>query len=108
MKTFNDLFLKAAFDYVYLTDRKYPGKAILELVGRRYGLSGQERIMLYRGVFSLTESRSRQHKLKVSIRDTEQPLYIDGYNQLFTLAAYLNGDVVFESTDAGYFNVFIF
>jgi hypothetical protein len=82
---------KAAGDFRYLLDRNYPRKATLELVGNRYGLTFEERHLLHRGVFSDSDSKSRQKK-RISIKEVQsQDLAIDGHNVLITIEAGLSG-----------------
>jgi len=91
---------KTAFDdFLNLLTKKYPSKSILELVGDRYKLSGSERSILYRGVAPIAFSESRKNKLGLLSELSETELHIDGLNQLLTIASYLNGSVVFISTD---------
>lgn len=91
-------FNRAIFDYFSLLQKKYPQKAILKLVGDRYKLSRDERNILYRGVSDESENLSRRDKL-VKELPPGSTLVVDGLNQLFTIASYLNGNVVFISTD---------
>lgn len=96
---FSDDFVNAAQDYFDLLNKKYPQKTILELVGNRYKLSRTERSMLYRGVASESENKLRAEKLIDERLTKNKVLSIDGFNQLLTIASYLNGDKVFISTD---------
>ncbi|MCQ4344747.1 MAG: DUF434 domain-containing protein, partial [Sulfolobaceae archaeon] len=50
-------------DYKYLLDRGYNRKPALDLVSARYGLSGEERLLLYRCVHSEAELREILSKL---------------------------------------------
>ncbi|MBN2174181.1 MAG: DUF434 domain-containing protein [Bacteroidales bacterium] len=91
-------FQSAANDYLFLLDQGYPQKSILKLVGDRYKLSGGERSMLYRGISKKLENNGRKGKIhNGSI--AENKLFIDAFNQLITIASYLNGSMVFISTD---------
>lgn len=82
---------KAAGDFRYLLNRKYPRKAALELVGNRYGLTFDERHLLHRGIFSKSDSRSRRKKI-ISIQEVQnKELAIDGHNVLITIEAGLSG-----------------
>jgi len=96
---FSDDFAIAIKDYFDLLNKKYPQKAILGLVGSRYKLSRTERSVLYRGVSSKEKNLIRSEKLIDEIRVKEQFLHIDAFNQLLTIASYLNGNKVFVSTD---------
>ncbi len=82
---------KAAEDFRYLLNRRYPRKAALELVGNRYGLTFDERHLLHRGVFSRVDSESRRKK-RTSIKETRnRDLAIDGHNVIITIEAGLSG-----------------
>lgn len=87
---FKDL-QEAAEDFRYLLNRKYPRKAVLELVGNRYGLTFDERHLLHRGVFTNTNSKVRREK-KIAIRKVRnRDLAIDGHNVVITIEAGLSG-----------------
>ena len=92
-------FIKAAKDYIILLDKNYPQKLTLKLVGDRYMLSSDERAMLYRGVASEKESKSRNSKLIVNLSNNNQKLHIDIFNQFYHIISYLSGNIVFLSTD---------
>ena len=88
--TFKDI-QKAARDFRFLLNRRYPRKAALELVGNRYGLTSDERHLLHRGVFSNSDSESRRKK-KVFIGNVRnKDLVIDGHNVLITVEAGISG-----------------
>jgi hypothetical protein len=90
-------FQKAAIDYFYLLDRKYPQKGTLKLVGDRYKLTGDQRTVLYRGISS--KSRADNRKMRLSQTLHNKILIIDGYNVLFTILNYRLGKPVFISND---------
>jgi len=96
---FSESFLKALSDYRSLLDKSYPQKSVLKMVGDRYALSRTERNILYRGVAGTSESEFRKAKRIAANALFHQILYVDALNQLYTLAAYLNGNAVFISTD---------
>jgi len=82
---------KAAQDFRYLLNQRYPRKAALELVGNRYGLTFDERHLLHRGVFSEIDSQARRKK-KTSIKEIRnKDLAIDGHNVIITIEAGLSG-----------------
>ena len=82
---------EAAEDFRYLLNRRYPRKAVLELVGNRYGLTFDDRHLLHRGVFSDVDSKSRKKKI-ILIKDVRnKDLAIDGHNVLITIEAALSG-----------------
>lgn len=89
-------FRDAAADYLHLLERGYSAGKILPLVSSRYQLSGVERTMLYRGVFTQQKKTARQKKLVTMPR---APLQIDGFNVLITIASYLQGLPVFLAGD---------
>ncbi len=81
---------KASQDFRSLLNRGYPRKASLELVGNRYGLTSDERHLLHRGVFSDSDSRSRERK-KISAQEIKnKDLAIDGHNVIITIEAGLS------------------
>lgn len=92
-------FQTAVQDYFLLLEKKYPQKSILILVSDRYKLSRAERSMLYRGVASNFENKNRSCKLIRANLIQNQVLHIDGFNQIFTIISYLNGNQTFISTD---------
>jgi hypothetical protein len=92
-------FTEAAKDYLLLLEKKYPQKAILNLVGDRYKLSGLERSMLYRGITTHLNARSHSAKQVGAEAIPGNQLHIDGYNCLISIGSYLNGNLVFLSND---------
>jgi len=91
-------FIQAVRDYRLLLDKEYPVDASLKLVGDRYRLSHNDRMMLYRGVLSCHASQTNLAKLVRNPWDGAT-LGIDGYNILFTLMNYLHGHPMFIATD---------
>ncbi len=90
-------FTDAITDYFYLLNRGYPEKGSLKIVGDRYCLSGDMRIVLYRGIAAKEKIISRQERITDTIIGKE--IHIDGYNVLFTLLNYKLGRLVFISSD---------
>jgi hypothetical protein len=89
----------AVVDLLYLLEKGYPKKSALELVGNRHRLSGDGRMILYRGVFTRGECEGRIRKmadLKTSPSDT---CVIDGYNVFITIESYLRGRLIFRALD---------
>lgn len=96
-----DLILKDDFrhaldDYFLLMNNGYPEKGSLKLVGDRYRLSTDLRMVLYRGISPRIKAIGRKQRITNSPGDT---LIIDGYNVLFTLLNYRLGRFVFISND---------
>lgn len=99
MKSLTENFRLAAWDYLYLLDRKYPQKAILKIIGDRYLLSGTERSMLYRGIAASQTATTRIKRFAGLADLSGSELVIDGFNVLITIGSYLNGNAVFISND---------
>jgi hypothetical protein len=78
---------QAAKDFRYLLNRGYSRRAALELVGNRYQLAADQRHLLHRGVYSHTDSESRQQKRIPIETITNRDLAIDGHNVLITIEA---------------------
>lgn len=92
-------FRNALHDYFYLSDRGYPERGFLKLVGDRYRLSDHQRTILYRGVTSRGLAKSRQFKLCTFSDTKNQKVFIDGFNVLLTIGSYLQGMPVFIAMD---------
>ena len=90
-------FREAAQDYFTLLNKQYPEKASIALVGDRYRLTKDERMILFRGITSHAKALSRRSKLSPSPRLPE--IHIDGYNVLFTLLNYRLGKLLFIGND---------
>ncbi len=99
MKSVTENFRQAAWDYLYLLDRKYPQKAILKIIGDRYLLSGTERSMLYRGIAATHTATKRSMSFTGLSGLQGSELVIDGFNVLITIGSYLNGNAIFISND---------
>ncbi len=94
----DEAFIGAARDYRMLLDKEYPIDASLKLVGDRYRLSHNGRMMLYRGILSRGASQTNLAKLVRSPWEGAT-LSIDGYNILFTLTNYMHGHPMFIASD---------
>ena len=90
---------KAAQDFRYLLNRRYPRKAALELVGNRYGLTYDERHLLHRGVFSNSDSKSRKKRIVPIAGIRNKDLAIDGHNVIITIEAGLSGRLLVFADD---------
>ncbi len=99
MRELNINFKDPITDLIWLLDKKYPKKSAVELVGNRYSLNHEERMILYRGVFDFKSSEKRKKKLIDPDKIRIDKLIIDGYNVLITLESYLSGKIVFRSLD---------
>jgi hypothetical protein len=89
----------AVLDLLFLLERDYPRKASIELVGNRYRMRSQERMVLYRGVFArgVCEPRIKRRWSKDSARYGR--CVIDCYNVFITIESYLRGRLVFRALD---------
>lgn len=89
---------QAIRDYRLLLDRAYPVQGTLKLVGDRYRLTKEERIILFRGVLDKDTSTAIQARLLMQAPQNAE-IAIDGYNVLFTLINYRRGHPLFIGTD---------
>jgi hypothetical protein len=92
-----DALWEAAADYRLLLDRGYPVKASLALVGDRWRLGTDERIILFRGLQSSQAAASRRAKL--SLPPAGATIVVDLYNVAFTIVHFLIGKPCFISGD---------
>lgn len=90
--------LTAILDYRLLLDKGYPVTATIKLVGDRYRLNRDERLILFRGVLDAETSQLINTKLLTAL-PPESDLGVDGYNVLFTLINYKRGHPLFIGTD---------
>jgi hypothetical protein len=105
MREINTNFINSIQDLLELLDKKYPKKASLDLVGNRYNLNRDERLILFRGVFD-TASIERRKKKRLDLLThgditslNLKSVIIDGYNVLISLESYLQGRVIFRALD---------
>ena len=97
MRDLNIFFKNSVEDLRFLLDKQYLKKPAIELVGNRYRLDHNERMILYRGVFDTPSIIER--KKKCAAPSEIKRLIIDGYNVLITIESYLKGKTVFHSLD---------
>jgi hypothetical protein len=95
----SEIFKQALQDYILLLNKKYPEKAIHELVSTRYALNHFERSMLYRGITTHEKAEKRKGRLITVEQLDNRTLHIDLFNVLFTIAAYLRGFPVYVASD---------
>jgi hypothetical protein len=100
MRLASPTLARAAFEYRWLIDRGYAMSAALKLVGDRHQMTRDERMILFRGV-----STSRDSKTRSAIVIAPDSLvagleiHVDGYNQALTIMHYLAGRPLFVGTD---------
>jgi hypothetical protein len=92
-------FAEAVLDLLYLLERTYPKRSSIDIVGNRYRLSADERMMLFRGIFTRAECEARTEKRSRWSAAAVDTWVIDGYNVFITLESYLTGRVVFRALD---------
>ena len=100
-------FRRAVRDYRFLLGRGYPERPVRKLVGDRYRLSKDHRMVLYRGV--LAPEAARRNATKRVDRNGIPPavgspgsgpaLTVDAYNVILTCMNYLLGKPVFIADD---------
>ncbi len=90
---------QAIIDYKWLLEKEYPQKRTLDLVTDRYGLSQSEKAILYRGVTVEKQLILRKQKRFNEKIPCKHSVKIDTFNQLYTIASYLDGSLVFISAD---------
>lgn len=94
------LFKEAATDYFFLRNRGYREKTAVKLVGDRYQLSGNERMMLYRGITTIEKAKIRKNLITSDMESWKgKTFYMDGYNVCYTIMNYLAGKQVFIGND---------
>jgi hypothetical protein len=89
----------AVRDLLYLLEQDYPRKASVELVGNRYGMTSQERMVLYRAVFPRDVCERRMQKRWCEDAASFEHCVIDGYNVFISIESYLQGRLVFKALD---------
>jgi len=97
MKPFPATLNDAALEYFWMLSRGYPQKSSLKMVGDKFGLNGEFRQVLYRGVAGSKAAQSRRSK--IGTFNPGDLVLIDTYNVLFTVNNYLLGKHVFMSND---------
>ena len=89
----------AVKDLLYLLEQDYPRKASIELVGNRYRLTSEERMVLYRGVFSQGVCEHRYERQWSEVSASYKRCAIDSYNVFITIESYLRGRLIFRALD---------
>lgn len=89
---------EAVRDYRQLLDRGYPVQATIKLVGDRYRLDREGRVILFRGVHGRGTSGRISRRILTAL-PARAALGVDGYNVLFTVANYRTGHPLFVGTD---------
>ncbi|MCS7386914.1 MAG: DUF434 domain-containing protein [archaeon GB-1867-005] len=89
----------AIVDMRYLLSRGYKREQAANFVANRYGLSKEERAILYRAVYD--EKQAKDHKMKIVEPDYVEGrvLSIDGFNVLITVESAFRGKLLIECDD---------
>ncbi|RLE61125.1 MAG: hypothetical protein DRJ35_01285 [Thermoprotei archaeon] len=91
--------LEAARDFYFLLNRGYKRKSSLDLVSSRYLLSREERLILYRSIFSREISENRLKKL-VNVEDIRgKIIVVDVFNLTSTTVSSMLRDTLVLGTD---------
>ena len=93
------LLYRAAEDFFWLQNRRYPRKTCLELVGNRYQLHALERQFLQRGVFSQCQILSRRAKRCLGADWQSENLVVDGHNVQITVESGILGRLLLLAND---------
>jgi hypothetical protein len=93
------LLYRAAEDFFWLQNRRYPRKTGLEWVGNRYQLHGLERQFLQRGVFSQWQLLSRRAKRCLGADWQSENLVVDGHNVQITVESGILGRPLLLAND---------
>lgn len=99
MHKLNTNFSDSAHDLIWLLDRGYPKKPAIEIVGNKYRMNHQERMILYRGIFDTEGAFRRKKKLIDPFVSPPERLLVDCYNVLLTNFSYLKGMLIFKALD---------
>ena len=94
MISWREQLREAILDYRYLLDRGYGSKPSLDLVTGRYGLSREERLLLFRCIHP--EKEVEMIKGKVGLKE---PLILDGFNVGLSLVNAWDGEQLFLCDD---------
>jgi len=92
-------FRQAFNDFLYLTEKGYPPRGFLKLVGDHYQLSDHERSMLYRGIVTHHKAEMRLGRSAMPDEISGKVIHVDGFNVLATISSYLLGRPVFIALD---------
>ncbi len=96
---FTGSFRDALADLLYLYDRGYPAKQVVELAGNRYRLSSVQRSLLRRGAVPEGLAVARRSKLLSPEKVAGRTLTIDSCNVLAVVGHYLSGSFVYTACD---------
>lgn len=90
---------EAVKDYRYLLDRGYDKEASLRFIGDSHNLSREERLALFRCVYSSHESINHREKIVSPSEVYGRVLAVDGFNVLITIESLLAHRTIIECDD---------
>jgi hypothetical protein len=93
------LLNRAAEDFFWLQNRRYPRKTCLDLVGNRYQLCSLERQFLQRGVFGQWQLLARRAKRCPGADWQSEDLVVDGHNVQITVESGMLGRPLLLAND---------
>ncbi len=96
---FQESLALAIKDYSDLLRKGYPDRRTLDLVADRYHLDRAGRAVLFRGVFREEQNRMRNGKAMQGDPAGNAHVMVDALNQLYSIASYLSGQLVFIASD---------
>lgn len=92
--------LRTALDeIVWLLDRGYKLKSVVELVGGHYQLTARQRIALQRAAATCRQQRHRAETMLPMVAAQHTPLNIDGFNLIILLEVALSGSPLILGRD---------
>ncbi|MCG3109522.1 hypothetical protein L3N51_01816 [Metallosphaera sp. J1] len=94
MISWREQLREAILDYRYLLDRGYGSKPSLDLITGRYGLSREERLLLFRCIHPEEEVLRIREKVGLV-----EPLVVDGFNVGLSLVNAWSGEQLFLCDD---------
>lgn len=94
MISWREQLREAILDYRYLLDRGYGSKASLDLVTGRYGLTREERLLLFRCIHPWSRAEEIRNKMGI-----KEPIILDGFNIGITLINAWDGEQLFLCDD---------
>lgn len=94
--------LLALNDMHYLLSKDYPPRATLALVGNRYRLRARQILALQGMACSVTDIENRKVKEVTPNYIRGKDVYLDGFNVVIMLEAFLSGGFIFKGLDGCY------
>jgi hypothetical protein len=90
---------EATADLRYLLGRGYGRISAVKFIGDRHNLNKEQRLLLYRGVYSPELAVAHMKKLVTPATVAGRRLAVDGYNVLITIKGALKGNPVYFCDD---------